>query len=600
MSIRCGRAALWSFQLIGFAFGGTLAVSGTALAQGTPAAPAVKIDPDGTVNVPAHAVPMSSMLSSEGKAYVTEHLLNMQRPQMLVQENGIPVLLAGYLQRQRAVFRIERRDVTIGGVHAYDYTPTQGVSAANRQRVLINLHGGGFMGCWPACAELESMPVAELGRIRVISVDYRQGPKYRFPAASEDVASVYRELLKTYRPQDIGLYGCSAGGMLTGMAVAWFQKQGLPRPGAVGILCAGMTLASNGFGGDAAYTTAAIGESRAAPPLPRSDAPESAALPYFAGVSINDPLAARGGPPVAGKVSPPPALPKTLPRPWLEAPTLPLWPSEPPGTGFTPQPRPADWTPVFVSNVARPELHVFRPARASGQALLVIPGGAYWFVSVANEGAEVAERMTSVGITVFVLTYRLPGEGWKNRSDVPLQDAQRAMRVIRANASRFTIDATRVSVLGFSAGGHLTATLATQHAEQTYARVDAADELSPRPFAAGLVYPVVTMETRWTHAKSRALLLGETPSTKEVEHRSAERHVNSNTPPVFIVHAFDDEAVPVENTLRFMNAMHAAKRPVEAHLLQEGGHAFGVGDPGTPSASWIPLFATWLGRLAKA
>jgi epsilon-lactone hydrolase len=293
MPIRCGRA-LWlrCIQCLALALTGILAMSGTALAQSAPPASSVKVDADGTVNVPAHAVPMSSMLSPEGKAYVTEHLLNMQRPQMLVQENGVPVLLAGYLKRQREIFPVERREVTIGGVHAYEYVPKDGVSATNRQRVLINLHGGGFMGCWPACAELESMPVAGMGRIRVVSLDYRQGPKYRFPAASEDVASAYRELLKTYRPQDIGLYGCSAGGMLTGMAVAWFQKHGLPRPGAVGILCAGMTLAANGFGGDAAYTTAAIGESRAPPPLPKSDAPAAAALPYFAGVSITDPLAA--------------------------------------------------------------------------------------------------------------------------------------------------------------------------------------------------------------------------------------------------------------------------------------------------------------------
>jgi len=208
--------------------------------------------------------------------------------------------------------------------------------------------------------------------------------------------------------------------------------------------------------------------------------------------------------------------------------------------------------------------------------------------------------MTSLGLTVFVLTYRLPGEGWKDQSSVPLQDAQRAMRVIRSDASRFAIDATRVSVLGFSAGGHLAATLATQYGEQTYGRVDSMDDLSPRPFAAGLVYPVITMESPFTHAMSRKQLLGETPSNKEVEHRSAERHVDVGTPPAFIVHAFDDEAVPVENSLRFMNAMREHKRPVEAHLLQEGGHAFGVGRPGTPSERWISLFSTWLGRLRHA
>ncbi len=201
-----------------------------ALAQGG-ASPPVKIDADGTVHVPAHSVPMSSFLSTEGKAYVTEHLLNMQKPELLVQDSGIPPLLKGYLARQHELFAVERKDITLGGVHAYEYLPKDGIAASNAKRVLINLHGGGFSGCWPACAELESIPVASMGRIRVVSLDYRQGPKHRFPAASEDVAAAYRELLKTYKPQDIGIYGCSAGGMLTGMAVAWFQQHSLPRPG---------------------------------------------------------------------------------------------------------------------------------------------------------------------------------------------------------------------------------------------------------------------------------------------------------------------------------------------------------------------------------
>jgi acetyl esterase/lipase len=298
-----------------------------------------------------------------------------------------------------------------------------------------------------------------------------------------------------------------------------------------------------------------------------------------------------------GKPLPPPP-PRELPRAWLDAPSVPLWPGEPPGAaGFTPQALPADWSPVFLRNVARPDLRVFRPSQSNGHALLVLPGGAYWFVSSANEGAELAQHMTAQGVTVFVLTYRLPGEGWKNRSDVPLQDAQRAMRVIRSNASRFGVDAGKVSVLGFSAGGHLAATLATQHAERTYDRVDSADATDARPFAAGLVYPVVTMEPPWTHEKSRQLLLGEKPSKSEVERRCAERHVDAHTPPVFTVHAFDDEAVPVENSLRLITAMREAKRPVEAHLLQQGGHAFGVGYPGTPSALWISQFTTWLNRV---
>ena len=298
VAARCGRLTLVAICLF-------LAAGATSAQNANHAPPAVKIETNGTVQVPAHSVPMSSFLTPEGQAYVTEHLLNMQRPEMLAQKDGIPVLLAPYLDRQHALFPVEKRDTTIGGVHAWDYTPKQGVSAANRDRVLINLHGGGFVGCWPACAELESIPVASLGRIRVVSLDYRQQPKYRFPAASEDVAAAYRELLKTYKPENIGIYGCSAGGMLTGMAVAWFQKQGLPRPGAVALLCAGMTLASNGFGGDGAYTTAAIGESRAPPPLPTEKTAGNLPLGYFQGADIADPLVAPANSPAVLAKFPP-------------------------------------------------------------------------------------------------------------------------------------------------------------------------------------------------------------------------------------------------------------------------------------------------------
>jgi len=307
MSIRLLRPAprRGTLRVLALGVWCTVVAAGTAVAQvGSPPAP-VTVDHNGTVMVPAHAVPQSALLSPEGKAYVTEHLLNMQKPQMSVQQDGVPPLLAGYLKRQHEVFAVERREMTIGGVHAYEYLPRDGIATKNRQRVLINLHGGGFSGCWPACAELESIPVAAIGRVRVVSLDYREGPTYRFPAASEDVAAAYRELLKTHRAQDIGIYGCSAGGMLTGMAVAWFQQHRLPRPGAVGLLCAGMTLASNGFGGDSAYTTAAIGESRAPPPLARADAPAASALGYLAGVSITDPLAAPASSPAVLAKFPP-------------------------------------------------------------------------------------------------------------------------------------------------------------------------------------------------------------------------------------------------------------------------------------------------------
>jgi acetyl esterase/lipase len=262
------------------------------LCAGTIAQPSPKVlvDSDGTVHMPAQVVPVSSFLSPEGKAYLAEHLINVQRPEMLVQENGVPPLLAGYLKRQRELFRVRREETTIGGVHAYVYEPADGIAPSNRDRVLINLHGGGFRECWPGCAELESMPIAALGRIKVVSLDYRQGPKYRFPAASEDVAAAYRELTKTHRPENIGIYGCSAGGMLTAMSVAWFQRHDLPRPGAAGLLCSGAaSVGGAAFGGDASYTTMPLGEGRAiAPPMSGS----SGGMDYLAGTDPNDPLVA--------------------------------------------------------------------------------------------------------------------------------------------------------------------------------------------------------------------------------------------------------------------------------------------------------------------
>jgi acetyl esterase/lipase len=276
-----------------------LGPSGPADAAGQDAkAPSrVTVDDDGTVHVPAMQVPVSIFLSPEGKAYLAEHLKQVQRPEMLAQVNGVPPLLAGYLTRQRALFAVERQETTIGGVHAYVYTPKDGIASSNQKRVLIDLHGGGFSGCWPACAELESLPIAALGRIRIVSLDYREAPKYRFPAASEDVAAAYSELLKTYRAQDIGIYGCSAGGMLTGMSVAWFQRHGLPTPGAIGIFCAGATLSAGGFGfgGDATYTALPLGEGRAPPhssashPAKGSSGP---ALEYLADADPHDPLVA--------------------------------------------------------------------------------------------------------------------------------------------------------------------------------------------------------------------------------------------------------------------------------------------------------------------
>ena len=242
----------------------------------------VIVNSDGTVQIPGYAVPLSSFLSPEAKAYVTQHMREMQDPELVKQDQGVPRFMKHYIERDEVLFAVDRKEASLGGVHTYTYTPRSGISEKNKARVLINLHGGGFTGCWPGCAELESIPISALMKMKVVTVDYREGPDNKFPAASEDVASVYRNLLKSYEPQNIGIYGCSAGGMLTAMSVAWFQTHGLPRPGAVGIYCA----SAGAFGGDATYIAFPFGEGQ----MPPTRAPGQSHLGYFSGTDMKDPL----------------------------------------------------------------------------------------------------------------------------------------------------------------------------------------------------------------------------------------------------------------------------------------------------------------------
>ncbi len=265
-------------------FGFVLPIAASAHDSPPPEQKKVVVQADGSVEIPAQTAPVSSFLSAEAKAYLTQHLKDMQDPEILKQDAGVPRFMKPYLARDHELFSVDRKDERVGGVHVYAYTPKAGVAATNKDRVLINLHGGGFSGCWPGCAELESIPVSALGRIEVVSVDYREGPDYKFPAASEDAANVYQELLKTHKPENIGIYGCSAGGMQTAMSVAWFQRHSLPRPGAIGIFCAS---AGGVFGGDALYTAMPLGEARLAPPIqPGARVP----LGYFKDTDPKDPL----------------------------------------------------------------------------------------------------------------------------------------------------------------------------------------------------------------------------------------------------------------------------------------------------------------------
>lgn len=285
---------------------------------------------------------------------------------------------------------------------------------------------------------------------------------------------------------------------------------------------------------------------------------------------------------------------------WPSPERFPVWPGTAPGApAVLPAPNwtlngPAGRRELWVRGVPVPEVHVFRAARPDGSAVLSIPGGGYGFVSVQNEGLNVARRYTPQGTTVFVLTYRLPGEGWAERSLAPLRDAQRAVRLIRSRAANWSVDPARLGVLGFSAGGHLAADLATAGPEPLYPALDAADRLSARPAFAGLVYPVMDLSPEFAHGGSRANLLGPDAGEAQVAARSPLRRVGADTPPLFLLHAFDDGVVPVRNSLETIGRATAAKVPVEAVLLERGGHGFGFGLPPEHSgASWPDAFLRW-------
>lgn len=280
---------------------------------------------------------------------------------------------------------------------------------------------------------------------------------------------------------------------------------------------------------------------------------------------------------------------------------IPLWPKTPPGAPKRLPTRKVEqrssdpsFNDRWITGVGVPSLSVRRPARPNGTAVMLVPGGGYGFLAWDNEGEEQARWLNALGVTCFILCYRLPGEGWADRATVPLADAQRGLRLIRARATTYGVDAKRVAVLGFSAGGHLAGSLATRPAEQVYAPVDAADRLSARPDLAGLIYPVVSLSAPFTHAGSRDNLFGPGADPAAVRSASVETRVSGDTPPIFLTHASDDGLVLIENSLALYTAMLASKRPAELHAFDKGGHGFGARLPKTvPASQWPTLFAAY-------
>ena len=273
---------------------------------------------------------------------------------------------------------------------------------------------------------------------------------------------------------------------------------------------------------------------------------------------------------------------------------VPLWPKAAPGdTGvaralkLTERSKdPTRYHDRAATGISMPDLTVFRPAKPDGSAILLMPGGGYDHLTTDKEGADVARELGKSGITCFVLRDRLPREGWNQSMDVPLQDAQRAMRILRSRSAHFGIDPSRVGVMGFSAGGHLAAQMATWGPDaRTYAPIDEADALDSRPNFAGLIYAGVMMGGRNIEPN---------PTPELVDARAPMRHVTTAVPPTFMCQNIGDPQVPVLNLVAFFQELLKIKVPCELHMFEKGGHGFGIRDTiGMPNAAWPRLFVTW-------
>lgn len=242
-----------------------------------------------------------------------------------------------------------------------------------------------------------------------------------------------------------------------------------------------------------------------------------------------------------------------------------------------------------IRGITKPTLAYFKPApdKASGAAVVIIPGGGYGVVVYQGEGINMAKAMAEKGIAAFVLKYRLPSDAiMPDKKIGPLQDAQQAIKLVRDNAAKWGIDPAKVGVMGFSAGGHLASTAAT-HFEKAY--VDNASNTSLRPDFQILIYPVISMRDSLTHGGSHDGLLGKNPSKQDVDLFSNELQVRANTPPTYLTHAADDKLVDVDNSIIYFEKLRHLKVPVEMHIYPKGDHGFVFRHPG-----WMdPLFA-WM------
>lgn len=244
-----------------------------------------------------------------------------------------------------------------------------------------------------------------------------------------------------------------------------------------------------------------------------------------------------------------------------------------------------------ISQVVQPTLTVYKAAKPNGTAVIVCPGGGYAMLAMDHEGHDVARRFNEMGITAFVLKYRLPLDASQtDKSITPLLDVQQAIRLVRQKASEYTINPARVGLMGFSAGGHLASTAGTHFTKPVG---DGKDQTSVRPDFLMLIYPVISFSDSLMHKGSRDNLIGEKPSAEQTKRYSNELQVTAQTPPTFLVHAQDDKVVKVQNALVFYEACLHHNVPAEMHLYPQGGHGFGMNNK-TTQDNWTDRLQNWL------
>ena len=254
-----------------------------------------------------------------------------------------------------------------------------------------------------------------------------------------------------------------------------------------------------------------------------------------------------------------------------------------------------------ITNVHHPALLVYEPTSGAtnGTAMIYCPGGGYVRIAIGENGGEPTRWLNSAGVTVFVLKYRMVEYG----HPAPLRDVLRAVRIVRSRAAEFGVRPDRIGVLGASAGGHLAACASTMWDAPEGRTGAPLDNVSARPDFAVLIYPVITMEDPFVHKGSRTALLGEQPAPDLIERLSAERHVRKDSPPMFLAATMADKTVPVENSLRFYQALRDAGVPAEMHVYSQGSHGNSLDPRYGPTAEWPKRCEEWMrfnGWLPKA